>query len=207
MRLRHLKKYMTAFRAAAPLPEQFRPLRRIQRYFAVLYASAAQAIDYGILPWKKKPTLKAIKACMNDAMDQLGGNGSDTSAGTDRSDSSSRLDPADDDLLAEFSRRVAQANFVRVGRGRDQRPTADQLNAADVFIRPTEPGRVKHFLRSDLLEAWFPVAAERKRLSAALIARRIVRPGPREDSATRQVMFSPIGKVSCYQLVRRRITA
>jgi hypothetical protein len=135
---------------------------------------------------------------MEDAMDQLG-------AGRDGS--SSRSDVADDDLLAEFSRRLAAANFVRVGRGREQRPTEEQLNAADGFIRPTEPGRVRHLLRSDRLEAWFPVAAERKRLTAMLLAGGMVRRGRRQDTTTRRVKFSPIGMVSCYLLVRKRIVA
>ena len=49
-----LKKYMDQFFEAAALPEQFRWLGRIRRFFALVYASAAQAIDYGVLPWSKK---------------------------------------------------------------------------------------------------------------------------------------------------------
>ena len=74
-----LKKYMDRFLEAAPLPKQFRWLGRIRRLFAVVYASAAQAIDYGVLPWSKKATLNAILACMTDAMDQLTANFSDSS--------------------------------------------------------------------------------------------------------------------------------
>ena len=55
-----LKKYMDSFLEAAPLPRQFRWLGRMRRLFAVVYASAAQAIDYGVLPWSKKATRDAI---------------------------------------------------------------------------------------------------------------------------------------------------
>jgi hypothetical protein len=53
---------MDQFSEMASLPEQFRWLGRMRRLFAVVYASAAQAIDYGVLPWSKKATLKAILA-------------------------------------------------------------------------------------------------------------------------------------------------
>ena len=40
-----LKKYMVQFQEVASLPEQFRWFGRMRRLFAVVYASAAQAID------------------------------------------------------------------------------------------------------------------------------------------------------------------
>ena len=105
-----LKSYMDQFLEAAPLPRQFRWLGRIRRLFAVVYASAAQAIDYGVLPWSKKATLKAILACMTDAMDQLTANFSDFPDG-----GGARF-KSDDALVAEFKRRVEDAKFVRIGR-------------------------------------------------------------------------------------------
>ena len=69
-----LKRYMDEFVLAAALPKEFRWLGRIRRLFAVVYASAAHAIDYGVLPWSKKATRDAIIACMTDAMDQLTAN-------------------------------------------------------------------------------------------------------------------------------------
>jgi hypothetical protein len=38
--------------------------RRIAANFAVIYAGAALAIEFDVLPWKKKPTLAAIAKCM-----------------------------------------------------------------------------------------------------------------------------------------------
>jgi hypothetical protein len=66
-----LKRYMKEYTDHAPLPGQQRWLGRIQRLFAAVYAGAAQAIDYGVLPWGKRGTLTAIRVCMADAMEQL----------------------------------------------------------------------------------------------------------------------------------------
>ena len=105
-----LKSYMDQFLQAAALPEQFRWLGRTRRLFAVVYASAAQAIDYGVLPWSKKATRQAIVACMTDAMDQLTADFSDSSNGDGE-----RI-KSDDALVAEFKRRMEDAKFVRIER-------------------------------------------------------------------------------------------
>jgi hypothetical protein len=68
---------MKEYTDRAPLPGQQRWLGRIQRLFAAVYAGAAQAIDYGVLPWGKNATLTAIRACMADAMQQLIANSAD----------------------------------------------------------------------------------------------------------------------------------
>ncbi|TFW56901.1 DUF927 domain-containing protein [Bradyrhizobium sp. MOS001] len=44
------------------------PDRRIAANFAVIYAGAALAIEYGILPWKKRETRAAIEKCMVGAL-------------------------------------------------------------------------------------------------------------------------------------------
>jgi len=45
--------------------------RRIAANFAVIYAGAALAIEYGILPWKKNETRTAIEKCMARAFATL----------------------------------------------------------------------------------------------------------------------------------------
>ena len=65
---RTLKAYMDQFIDASPVPESLRAAGRIRRRLAVMYASAAQAIDYEVLPWGKRATLKEIKACLYDAL-------------------------------------------------------------------------------------------------------------------------------------------
>ena len=64
-----LRKYMRVFEQLSPVPADHRAFYRIRTSFAVLYAAAALAIDYNILPWKKKPTLKDIRKCMKLAFD------------------------------------------------------------------------------------------------------------------------------------------
>ena len=193
---------MDQFLEAASLPEQFRWLGRMRRLFAVVYASAAQAIDYGVLPWSKKATLKAILACMTDAMDQLTANFSDSpDGGVERIKS-------DDALVAEFKRRVEDAKFVRIERNSGKpHSTARRLKKADGFIQTTRPGRVRYLLRSKAMETWFPHVTTRKHLSAVLRSRGILKAGRRADTSTRQIHIAPLKKrVSCYALLRKRIS-
>jgi hypothetical protein len=127
-----LKAYMADYVAAAPLPGQQRWLARIQRLFAVVYAGAAQAIDYGILPWEKKFTLSAIKNCMDDAMDQL------ITAAGEASVLDAHSNQSDQSLIAEFERGIDSAAFVRLKP--TGRATRDCKNT-DVLC-PKEIGRI-----------------------------------------------------------------
>ena len=58
---KRLNEFISEFIDAAPLQWQFAWLGRIRRFFAVIYASAALAIEYDVLPWGRKKTLTAIK--------------------------------------------------------------------------------------------------------------------------------------------------
>jgi putative DNA primase/helicase len=197
-----LRRYMDRFLEAAPLPRQFRWLGRMRRLFAVVYASGAQAIDYGVLPWSKKATLNAIIACMTDAMDQLPTNFSNSPDG-----GVARF-KSDDALVGEFKRRVEDAKFVRIGcNSRKPHSTAKRLKNADGFIQSTRPGRVRYLLRSKAMETWFPHVTTRKHLTAVLHSRGILKAGRRTDTRTRQIHIAPLKKrVSCYALLRKRIS-
>jgi putative DNA primase/helicase len=196
-----LKSNMDQFFEAAALPKQFRWLGRIRRVLAVGYASAAQAIDYSVLPWGKKATLKAILSCMTDAMDQLTANFPESPEGG--------VEPtkSDDALVSEFKRRVEDAKFVRIERNsRKSESTKRRLKKADGFVQATRPGRVRYLLRSKTLATWFPNVTARKRLSAILRSRGILTAGRRADTSTQQIYVAPLKKrVSCYALLRRRI--
>ena len=197
-----LNSYMAQFIEAAALPEQLRWLGRIRRFFAVVYASAAQAIDYGILPWGKRATLEAILSCMTDAMDQL------TASFSESPDGGVAPTASDDILLSEFKRRVEEAKFVRIERNnRKSQSKERRLKKADGFVRATRPGRVRYLLRSKALETWFPDVTTRKHLSHILRSRGILRAGSRADTITRQIHIAPLKKrVSCYALLRKRIS-
>jgi hypothetical protein len=54
--LEHLRGYEEQFERDAVLPDERNAHYRIRSNFAVMYAAAALAIDYEILPWKKRPT-------------------------------------------------------------------------------------------------------------------------------------------------------
>jgi putative DNA primase/helicase len=196
-----LKRYMQEFTDNAPLPVQQRWLGRIQRLFAVVYASAAQAIDYGVLPWSKKSTLDAIRACMIDAMQQLianSGSGTESDQGGVQSDQS---------MLAEFKRRLDDAKLVRLERNRRKRGAAvKELEMADGIIRPTKPGKCEFLLFARTMKAWYPDPGVLKRVTKCLRSRRILKNGRRTDTNTRQVLISELGgKIPCYGLVRKRL--
>ena len=55
--IKRLNEYISDFVDAAPV--KFRWLGRIRRYFAVIYASAYLAINYGVLPWNSEDNLKS----------------------------------------------------------------------------------------------------------------------------------------------------
>ena len=197
----NLKKLMKEFIDNAPLPDQQRWLGRIQRLFAVVYASAAQAIDYGVLPWGKKSTLSAIRVCMVDAMQQLIAN-SGGDAESDRGDVQS-----DERMLAEFKRRLDDAKFVRLERNRRKKKiSAVQLKMADGIIRRTKPGKCEYLLFARTMQAWYSDFTILKRITKLLRSRKIFRDGRRADTSTRQVLISELGKkIACYGLVRKRL--
>jgi hypothetical protein len=197
----NLKRYMKEFTDNAPLPAQQRWLGRIQRLFAVVYASAAQAIDYGVLPWAKKSTLSAIRACMIDAMQQLIAN-SGSDAESDRGSVQS-----DQSILAEFKRRLDGAKFVHLERNRREKKTSvDRLKIADGIIRPTKPGKYEVLLFARTMKAWYPEIPVLNRLTKLLRSRQILKKGRRTDTSTRQVLIAELGtKVPCYGLTRKRL--
>ena len=69
--LEHLRAYKEQFERDAMLPDRHNAHYRVRSNFAVMYAAAALSIDYGILPWKKRPTFRAIEKCMRLALATL----------------------------------------------------------------------------------------------------------------------------------------
>jgi hypothetical protein len=195
-----LKRHMKEYTRNAPLPEEERWLERIQRLFAAIYASAAQAIEYGVLPWQKTGTLSAIRACMRDAMAQLIAN---VAKGSERGRESVESHQS---TFAEFKRRLDEATFVRLERNRRKKVSVTRLNAADGVIRPTKPGRCECCLFARTLNAWYPQHLARHRLTKLLRSHRILKQGRRADTNTRQVFIAELDtKIPCYGLVRKRL--
>jgi Domain of unknown function (DUF927) len=69
--VKRAKSHMEQFEAKVSSTLATRPDRRIAANFAVIYAGAALAIEYGILPWKKRETRTAIEKCMAGAFATL----------------------------------------------------------------------------------------------------------------------------------------
>ena len=49
----------------------FNAALRIRSNFALIWAAAAMAIDYGVLPWKKPLTFRAVEKCLRKALDVI----------------------------------------------------------------------------------------------------------------------------------------
>jgi hypothetical protein len=69
--VKRAKSHIAQFEAQVSSTLATGPDRRIAANFAVIYAGAALAIEYGILPWKKKETRAAIERCMVGAFATL----------------------------------------------------------------------------------------------------------------------------------------
>jgi hypothetical protein len=69
--LEHLRNYKEQFERDTKLPDKHNAHYRVRTNFAVMYAAAALAIDYEILPWKTAPTFRAIEKCMRLALAAL----------------------------------------------------------------------------------------------------------------------------------------
>lgn len=66
--LSKLKTSMQIFESGTAINASDTAQLRMRKSFAVLYAAAALAIEYDILPWKETATLKAISFCMDGAI-------------------------------------------------------------------------------------------------------------------------------------------
>jgi putative DNA primase/helicase len=184
-----LRGYMTKFCEAVPLPEGERALGRIRQNFAVIYASAAQAIYYGILPWKTKATLKDVKACFDDVVAQL-------------TATTAPLTVPDEDLVQQFKSKLDSAKFVN-----PKSTTATKLRSSAGIKRHDARDKVEYFVFARVVEEWFPNVGVRKRLTAALAERGLIKPGRRNDTRTKQIKLAALGgKVACCAIRRRKIS-
>ena len=198
---RVLRNYMAQYFSAAPVPEQYRWLRRIARYFAAIYASAALAIDYGILPWNKDKTLVDIRRCMEDAIEQL-------IASFESGPSSDAVHDQDDESeLKKFKTLVDGANFVVLDRrAQKMKRIARRLKNTDGIIRRHKSGKTRRFLFSKTMKHWYPDVSRRKRLTKLLRTHRIFGKGRRADTATCEIFVSELdGKIPCYALSLKRL--
>jgi len=96
---------------------------RIRANFAVMYAAAALAIDYKILPWREKNTLAAIAKCMEAAFATVRGTGA-PALPSDNSDS----------LLIRLNKTIQELSVISIKKGsRCGDDEAQRREAADGF--------------------------------------------------------------------------
>lgn len=136
----------------AVLPDRHNAHYRVRSNFAVLYAAAALAIDYEILPWKKTPTFRAIEKCMRLALATLA-TGTKEPAATAPAVDAHHVGRA-------LKGRLAKAELVVVKP--KQKVTEEQARArrkADGFKINGEI-----YVEPDRFKRWFPSQAERTSL-------------------------------------------
>jgi hypothetical protein len=148
---------------------------RIRSNFGLIWAAAALAIDYGVLPWKKRPTFRAAEKCLRKALAEI-----------DAGKSPALLvDPAAS-VLRVLDENLGKANLPEVvlrkkvtAEQRRRRVEADGFRiGGEIYLKP------------DRLKKWFPNSRDRAALRAARVF--VTR---RNDTATiEQVIASIPGK-------------
>ena len=149
-----LGKYMREFEKHSPVSADHRAFYRIRTNFAVVYAAAALAIDYDILPWKKKSTLKDIRKCMKLAFDVLHTHGGALS-------SVNQVDPSG--LASELAKRISnckKCTIVAIKRD-DAKALQARQSAACLTIKG------KFYIKSKVLKTWFPKKNDRAAMKSA----------------------------------------
>jgi hypothetical protein len=189
-----IKRYIDEFVAKSPLSESKTSFARMRRYFAAVYGAAALAIDYKILPFNKKATLKDIRGCMNDAIDLLVASKASAASPVTQQVS-------DEQLVKDFRTRLRSAHYLLIGRRKT--PLTEQMikNADVLFIRASANGRQKTKLLAHRFKEWYPQTPVRNRLGAILRERKIFGRGRQPDALTTQVKLRPYPKrLACYSL-------
>jgi hypothetical protein len=165
---------------------------RIRSNFAVIYAGAALAIDYGVLPWKKGPTFWAINDCMTGALKQLGECNSDPQNGN----------VAVQPLLLALKNLLAKSALVAV-------TPKKRANGAETKRRQDADGfRIGNeiLLKGAKLKQWFPDEEERSALIGCLEGKNVLRRS-RPDTPTIEKKISGIhGKPRYYVLDNEQIS-
>jgi uncharacterized protein (DUF927 family) len=147
-----LKKYKERFEREAATASEHNAHYRVRSNFALMYAAAALAIDYGVLPWGKRSTFRAIEKCMRLALATLETGKTKAASTTPIID----LQPLGKTLKEQLSR----AQILRVKRR--QKVTKKQVRArqkADGFKIESEI-----YIKPDRFKHWIPSQPERNAL-------------------------------------------
>jgi hypothetical protein len=150
--LEHLINYKEQFERDAVLLDAHNAHYRIRSNLAAIYAAAALAIDYKILPWKKEPTFRAIEKCMRLALATLATGAKEPAARTPAVDAHQ--------VGRTLKQLIAKAELVVVKP--KQKVTVGQAQArlkADGFKINGEV-----YVKPDRFKRWIPSKPERNML-------------------------------------------
>ena len=153
-----VRQYIGQFESAAPAPNQS-GVYRIRSNFAVIFAAAALAIDYKLLPWKKRGTLKAILKCFRRCIDVLL---SPPPVETPESPASNSAK-----MLRKLKEKLDECVLLPI----QQRKKA---SADEVIARQKADGFIINdvtYVKNDRFEGWFPSSQDRSALREAGIFR------------------------------------
>jgi uncharacterized protein (DUF927 family) len=179
--LKKVKRYKTEFETKVSVSSSNAVLR-IRSNFALIWAAAAMAIDYGILPWKKSATFRAVEKCLHKALSEI-----QASKGAPQSPGDT---PAS--VLLALNEGLAKADLRKIVLRKKITPQqAHRRVKADGF---RINGNI--FLKPDRLKRWLPSQRERTILKNAGVLRT-----RRGDTATvEQVIAGIPGKPRYYVL-------
>ena len=150
--LEHLRAYKEQFERDAVLPDRHNAHYRVRSNFALMYAAAALSIDYGILPWKKRPTFRAIEKCMRLALATLATGAKEPAA------TAPVFDPHR--VCRILKERIAEAELAVVTP--KQKVTDEQARARQKADGFKINGEI--YIRPDRFKAWISTQPERNAL-------------------------------------------
>lgn len=178
-----VRRYKDQFESVVEAPDE-RAIYRIRSNFAVIWAAAALAIDYRLLPWKKRGTLRAIEKCFQRCIAALA--------------SPPPIEPIESrasnsaNVLRALKEKLNQCDLRSIQRRRKvSKDEASARQRADGFIINGVT-----YLKNDRIEGWFPSSQDRSTLRQAGIFRT-----QRKDTSTVDKKISGIkGKPRYYAI-------
>jgi Domain of unknown function (DUF927) len=162
-----LRKYKQQFEREASISDGHNAYYRVRSNFAAMYAAAALAIDYEILPWAKGSTFRAIEKCMHLALATLE---------TGKTQAASIASTIDTHHLGKcLQEQLAGAHIVPVKpKKKVTEKQARTRQKADGF---KINGKI--YVKPDRFKCWIPAQSQRN----ALKERKVIVAG-RKDTAT-----------------------
>lgn len=150
--LETLRKYKQQFEREAAIADAHNAYYRVRSNFALMYAAAALAIDYGILRWGKRSTFRAIEKCMRLALATLE---------TRRNDALSIAVVVDPGQLAKTLKdHLARAQIVPITP--KQKVTTEQVRVRQKADGFKINGEI--YVKPDRFKNWIPTQPERNTL-------------------------------------------